>query len=114
MALSAAEWLRDPATGTYSHSVPQRRLLACKEETKRMTGWIEHDPDARRVAVWWLPKGDISASFERCRDGSLDVIDLDLEVEHLCLIAGLSRPRRRFIPAVALNVEVHAAQGFHS
>ena len=37
------------------------------------------------------------------------VVDLDLEVQHLRLLAGPFRPGRRLVPGLALDVEVHPA-----
>ncbi len=42
---------------------------------------------------------------------SIEVIDLDLEVDHLGLSAGLLRPGRRLEPRVRLEVESDAARG---
>lgn len=77
-----------------------------------MSGRIQHDPDAVGIAVWRLPGGFPSAGSESGGDRYLEVVDFDLEVEHLLLLIRAFWPSRRLIPGnVALDVEVHAAGG---
>lgn len=54
---------------------------------------------------------EVHAWLEQHWDPDLSVDDLDLVVEHLRLLATLLRPRRRLVPGLALDVDVHAARG---
>ena len=76
-----------------------------------MAGGIEHDPDALAVTVWWLPRRFGAASLECGGDSDVEVVDLNLEVEHLRLLTPPLRPRRRLVPPLALDVDVHTACG---
>jgi hypothetical protein len=80
------------------------------EEADRVPGGVEHDADALAVAVRRLPWCFRAAGPERGGDGGLEVVDLDLEVEHLRLLVRPLRPGRRLVPRLALDVEVHAAR----
>src|SRR5947207_1947921 len=64
-----------------------RRLLAVEKRAEWMARGVEHDADALGVAVRWLPGCLGAAGVDRGGDGRLEVVDLDLEVEHLRLLA---------------------------
>ena len=74
---------------------------------------VQHDAYAFRVTVWRLPRCFRTTALKRRGNSRLDVVDLDLdlEVEHLRLLAGPLRPRRRLVPVLALDVEVYAPRG---
>ena len=76
-----------------------------------MASGVKDDAKALAVTVRRLPKRLGAAGVERGGDSRLEVIDLDLEVEHLRLLAGPLRPSRPLVPCLALDVDVHAARG---
>lgn len=76
-----------------------------------MTGRVEHDPQARGVAVGWLVGGLGPAALDHERHRCLYVVHEDLEVRHLRLAPGPLRPHRWLVPLLGLEVEADAAAG---
>lgn len=72
-----------------------------------MSGGVEHDTHALRIAVRWLPGCFRATRIERSGHGGLKVVDLDLEMKHLRLLTGLLGPARCLVPRLALDVDVH-------
>lgn len=84
-------------------------LLAVKEQAERMTGRVEDHSDPLAISIRWLPGCLGATKLQRAGDRGLEVVDLDLEVHHLRLFSRLLGPGRRFVPRVALDVEMYAA-----
>ena len=84
-------------------------FLAAEEEA---SGW----PAGRARCGCARGRGPAAATALPCRRPRArwrqrpQVVDLDLEVQHLRLLAGPFRPGRRLIPGLALDVEVHASR----
>ncbi len=76
-----------------------------------MAGRIEHHADAALVTVRRLVRSDGSAGGNSVRDGSFQVLDQDLEVQHFGLLVKLLGPCRRAVPLLRLEVEPNAAVG---
>src|SRR5262249_22619261 len=91
--------------------VTPEALLAAEEEADRVSRRIQHDADALGIAGRRLPRRLLAALLLGRRARSLQILDLDLEVQHLHLLPRLRRPRRRFVPLHALDVEVQPGLG---
>src|SRR3954470_1903391 len=72
---------------------------------------VEHDAQARTVSVGRLPSCLCAAKLNGSCNRCLDVVDLDLEVEHLRQFARLLGPCGRLVLRVALDVDVDATFG---
>src|SRR5262245_37907432 len=78
-------------------------------EAERVARRVEHDPELGGVAVGGLVGGDPGAGLDGEGDRVLDVVHLDLEVDHLVLDAGLLGPGRRDVPLLRLEAQADAA-----
>ena len=73
------------------------------EQAEGVAGWVEHDPEFVRVSVRGLLRRDTTTGGEHRGDRSVEVVDLDLEVQHLRRGAGQFGPDRRLVPLLGLE-----------
>jgi GrpB-like predicted nucleotidyltransferase (UPF0157 family) len=93
---------RDVARGQVRNDRYDRPSV--QEQAEGMAGRVEHHPHRRlRLVV-----GEPRTSLDRLGDGCVQVVDQDLQVEHLVLGPGLLRPDRRAVPLLGLDQQVGA------
>ena len=63
--------------GTAGESLSAGALFAANQQAERMTGWVEHHPDPRMVAINRLMRGLGPSASEYSFDSSFEVIDED-------------------------------------
>jgi hypothetical protein len=76
-------------------------------QAERVPGRIQEDPDI----VPRLEAGDPSAKGHGVGDGSVEVLDLDVEVHHRALLAGDGWPDRRYVVLGELEDHVDRVLG---
>src|SRR4051812_44443884 len=101
----------DACHGTIDGKARLLSLLSAEEEAEWVSRGVEHDADLLGITVGWLPRCLGAASVDYSLDGGVEVVDLDLEMEHLGLLTRLLGPRRRPVPAFGLDVEANPIVG---
>ena len=88
--------------------VTRRSTTAVDQTRKRQKGCPAGSSITRTPGCGWCSASRGSGG-DGVGDRRVEVVDLDLEVDHLVLLTGLLRPHRRAVPLLGLDQQVRAA-----